>query len=757
MVAEGRSHPLTTTLADSGVGEGSLVATPEAPPSTTLSGRPPALAISGGLIAGPTISVSPASTIIGRSAVAAVHLPHPSVSAEHARVRLDQHGVALMADLGSTNGTWLGGRALREPVTLKDGDVLRLGAVRVRWVASDHPDAAVPPPNHGAKPPFLRPPRGAPPAPPEPVPAPRTAASLDFNVPLSVTALVAPIVFAAVLVLATGSWRFALFALLSPLLVLGNWVEGKRRQHVASKGGDRRFKAAVGAFRDQLLVAGDAERRRRAELAPDPAEALRRAELPSTRLWERRADDPDHLVVHLGVGEVAWDPPVDGDRLSDAARQAVRDAARLAECPVTQPLRGGPVALVGDRAAALGVARSLVCQAATHQGPADLAVAVVTTEDGSPGWDWAKWLPHVLDRASRQRRLATEATAARALGSLESDEERPCLVVLDLPADAGALAEAGRLLRSSNGRVTAIVLADEIRSVPAWCPTIVELTDRDGSALVHQPRRATVSGPLLVAACNEEVARRWGRALARFRDPESPTDGARLPDQVDLASLLPVEIADPAALLRCWDEEADIAALAVGMDVHGVAVLDFERAGPFAVVIGAAGAGKSTLLRSLAAVSAAHAGPEQLRLLLWAAGADATFAPLDSLQHVAAAATGAAGRDRLLVGLHAELQRRAGDPSASHPLLLILIDDADTLAGYADTTLDELAEMAGRGATLGLSMVVAGRRWAGAMAPPPRRSRGHALHCGWAVRPTRWPSSGELNRSRSGETCLAAP
>jgi DNA-binding winged helix-turn-helix (wHTH) protein len=66
--------------------------------------------------------------IIGRASDAAVFLDSPSVSRRHARIRVvDDH--ATFEDLGSKNGSSIGGLRVRGPVPLADGDVITTGIV----------------------------------------------------------------------------------------------------------------------------------------------------------------------------------------------------------------------------------------------------------------------------------------------------------------------------------------------------------------------------------------------------------------------------------------------------------------------------------------------------------------------------------------------------------------------------------------------------------------------------------------------------
>ena len=66
--------------------------------------------------------------ILGRSAEARVPLDLGRVSRHHARIVV-QEGKAFLEDLGSKNGTFVGGRLLTEPAELTDGDEICIGAV----------------------------------------------------------------------------------------------------------------------------------------------------------------------------------------------------------------------------------------------------------------------------------------------------------------------------------------------------------------------------------------------------------------------------------------------------------------------------------------------------------------------------------------------------------------------------------------------------------------------------------------------------
>src|SRR5690606_8551552 len=132
------------SLTAAGLRDGCVGALPGAVPAPPRAPAP-ALAVSGGLLAGRSLAVPAGRAVVGRGADAALRLPSPTGSAAHAEISLQPDGRVQVSDLGSTSGTWQGDAPLTAPVVLGDGDALRLGAVRVRWRAADPDDAAIVP------------------------------------------------------------------------------------------------------------------------------------------------------------------------------------------------------------------------------------------------------------------------------------------------------------------------------------------------------------------------------------------------------------------------------------------------------------------------------------------------------------------------------------------------------------------------------------------------------------------------------------
>ncbi|MCX4389812.1 FHA domain-containing protein [Micromonospora peucetia] len=91
----------------------------------------PLLTVAGGSMRGLSFRVGPERQVIGRAPTADIVVYDGHLSRRHAEIWLTGEGAAL-ADLGSTNGTWLNDRRIIGVERLADGDVVRLGRTELR-------------------------------------------------------------------------------------------------------------------------------------------------------------------------------------------------------------------------------------------------------------------------------------------------------------------------------------------------------------------------------------------------------------------------------------------------------------------------------------------------------------------------------------------------------------------------------------------------------------------------------------------------
>jgi S-DNA-T family DNA segregation ATPase FtsK/SpoIIIE len=576
--------------------------------------------------------------------------------------------------------------------------------------------------------------------------------------PFSWISLWIPVVLGSVMALVLGP-TYALFMLLSPVMMIGNWVEGRRHGKKVSQTESARFDQGLDAFRHELTQRQATAIARARVLRPDPSEVLRRASRPSVLLWERRRGDGDFLQLNAGIGSVPWQPEVQSSNAERPAQviEALAQASSLDRVPVPVDLAdGGVVGIAGDRAAALALARSLVCQAAVHHGPADLRIAVLTDPDEISSWEWTKWLPHTgdVDAGGGARLLAGSPDDADAMlkGLLDTSRERAVrqdpgdqanpepvlLAVIDaVGLTEGRNAPARAVLRGDAGPVAGIVLASTADRLPAICTTVIELVDGFGTANLACPQRGAAINGLLTAGVSVATARCCALALARFEDPEVAVAGASLPSRVDLTALFDTDVFDPQVIRQLWRAERhDHGLLApIGVTEGGVFTLDLVRDGPHGLMGGTTGSGKSELLRSLVAALALGADPLHLNFVLIDYKGGSAFDECARLPHTVGLVTDLDPQlgERALRCLEAELRyrerllRAAGAtdlpeylrlPAAVQtplPRLVVIIDEFATMAAELPEFMEALVGIAQRGRSLGVHMLLATQRPSGAI------------------------------------------
>ena len=680
--------------------------------------------------------------LVGRDPRAGVQLDDPAVSACHCSISVNE-----IIDHRSRNGTSVDGHAVPSGISavLPAGGIVRIGATRLvmRTVIDDRPVAVTSALGaSGGTIPFNRPPRQLPDVDLPGLNAPSEAPELARSEALSVAGIVLPIIAGLVIALLLSP-LFAVFAALGPVITIGTWWERRRRNRRDHRRALAELDEQLAALAAALPVSRVAEMARRRALHPDPAEVVRRAEGPSVHCWERRPCHADAFRVAIGVADEAFSPALiteQGEPPADSAVALVADLPPMSDVAVEVDLSPGcVVGLVGERGAAVAIARALVLQAAVHHGPADLAVAVGADDTGV--WDWCRWLAHTADHVTARRGATVVSTvevgAADALLAVAAD--RAILAVIDGADPFQGRSTVGRRLLGSE-RTAAIVLVDDAHRLPAGCDLVVT-ADGSGRAEIVDPRQHGGGQRVLGWGIEDAAAQRTARRLARLDDPELPLVGAGVLVACSLLGLLGVSGDDKHEILRRWRGTRGTADLAtpIGADAQGPVVLDLIADGPHVLVGGTTGSGKSELLRSLVVGLAACADPDHVAMVLVDYKGGAAFDCCADLAHVAGLVTDLDGQlgARALRCLEAELRYRehrlrevgaedlaafrsrsavlhsAGSSFEPLPRLLVVVDEFASLASDLPEFLDSLVGIAQRGRSLGVHMVLATQRPAG--------------------------------------------
>lgn len=201
-----------------------------------------------------------------------------------------------------------------------------------------------------------------------------------------------PLVGAVVSVFMFGRWYYLIMAVMSPIMLFGNYFNDKkhgRKSHAKQRKEYQEHKERIEEDAQEALVQ---ERTDRRQAVPDPAAVLATGTGPRTRLWERRRTDADHLLLRFGTGRVPSEVELD-DPEQDEHKRKVR--WYIEDAPVALPLKNlGVIGVAGPGDSAHALGRWAVAQTAVLHSPMDVQFYVLTDNDANTRWDWVRWLPH---------------------------------------------------------------------------------------------------------------------------------------------------------------------------------------------------------------------------------------------------------------------------------------------------------------------------------------------------------------------------
>jgi DNA segregation ATPase FtsK/SpoIIIE, S-DNA-T family len=468
--------------------------------------------------------------------------------------------------------------------------------------------------------------------------------------PFPVVATIAPVVVGVGMVLITGSIISLAFAALGPVIAIGSLLDGRRATRRRGKIAAERFARDVERVRAAITSAHDIERAAIEQRHPGTAPVVQ---------W----DDPQHLDVRIGTGDIPSCVTVEGaGNDATASEEEAADLAALAsaaavvcDAPIEHALTGS-LTIVGPSALAIPLLRSVVVQLASRLSPSTHSISV-----GQEYEEWIRALPH---------RVTDGAPAA-----VQFHRGDEVVATLDIALDAVGV---------------------------------------HGQTVFVSPHHATARGSTFaVQSLSSEQALEFAdaaRTLAQRRGI------------VARAHELPEVVAFSSLTLR-----SDGLTAPLGHSARGEHTIDLIAHGPHAVVGGTTGSGKSELLVTWLLGLAAFRSPTDLTFLLFDFKGGSSFGSLPRLPHCVGLVTDldAAAARRALESIGAELRFRERtiaesgvksiDDLASGALarLIVVIDEFASVAETFPDLYAVFADLAARGRSLGVHLVLCTQRPAG--------------------------------------------
>jgi S-DNA-T family DNA segregation ATPase FtsK/SpoIIIE len=754
-------------VVDSGLRSGGTVTISRSGTSYADPQRPAAAVVRvvDGLDAGHEFSIARGGSVIGRERGCEVRLSDAMVSRRHARINVTD--VVEIIDLGSANGVQIDDAAVPRAI-LRPADIVQIGDSRlsVRLTQATGGDSVTTGPAIA----FVRSPRLDPvyeglafeaPEPPE-----RPGGHRFPVIPM-----LAPLLMGALLYFITKSVTSIVFVALSPMMMIGNLLESRFAGKAAYKRAVADFREDTDALVEEVTEANRIEVAGRLAEHPSSDECLDAVRAGSPLLWTRRPGERGFGDIRLGCGTLPARNAIELPKLKRATRalhrelvEKVAPLAKVDGVPVVARFGESALGIGAPRSHAIPVARAVITQIAALHSPAELVLTAIVSTHSAPEWDWLKWLPHTSSPSSplAARHLTSSQTAGTSLVSeleellqqrAESGSDAPALPALVVLVEEDAPVEHSRLVQlAETGHahgVHVLWVASDVTRLPAACKTYVEIGRDGGSGTAGFVHTATAVTPLQLEAVGADAATAAAHLLAPVVDVGARLDDASdLPRAVSLLNINGVELASSAeAVLERWSESRSILTgpfapasppkhagslrAVIGQSASEVHALDLRADGPHALVGGTTGAGKSELLQAwILAMAAAHS-PQRLTFLLVDYKGGSAFRDCVDLPHTVGLVTDLSPHlvRRALTSLSAELRYRE-HVLAKHaakdlvtlekqgvadapPSLVIVVDEFAALVNEVPEFVDGVVNVAQRGRSLGLHLILATQRPAG--------------------------------------------
>ncbi|MGM1028809.1 MAG: FtsK/SpoIIIE domain-containing protein [Actinomycetota bacterium] len=337
----------------------------------------------------------------------------------------------------------------------------------------------------------------------------------------------------------------------------------------------------------------------------------------------------------------------------------------------------------------------------------------------------------------------------RAAGITQSKHQTSVVVIVtnDAPVDRPRLTQI--LERGADVGVHAIFVAPTVESLPAACRSFVDVTEGLEAARAGSVRAGDAKESVKVEGVSLEYMRMFAKRLAPVVDSSIViTDSSDIPGSVTLLSLIGDEVAeDPSAVIDRWRQNSTILdrsgkqlprlkragtlRAVIGQGPSDVMTLDLRTQGPHALVGGTTGAGKSEFLQAWVLGMAAAHSPDRVTFLFVDYKGGSAFADCVELPHCVGLVTDLSPHlvRRALTSLKAELHHREHlfnrkkakdllelekrqDPETP-PALVLVIDEFAALAKEVPEFVDGVVDIAQRGRSLGIHLIMATQRPAG--------------------------------------------
>ncbi|MDR2508663.1 MAG: hypothetical protein LBC50_00840 [Candidatus Ancillula sp.] len=527
------------------------------------------------------------------------------------------------------------------------------------------------------------------------------------NPPLPIAMLVTPLIMGVVMYFIMPNPTMVLFMLMSPIMMLMNYVN--TRTSSAKK--NREKQDGYAKKRDEVNHNVKEIQKLELNILQKRYDTFNNVEL-----WSKHFQEDDFLKINIGYGVFRSQIKLDGSVKQFEGMPYVIDL-------------DSNIGIWGDNIYLTPFLGGLLLQIVRYYSPSELKI-VIFAGKYSKDIEWLKWAQNVdlnyvaYSEESERRVLEAMINDSRLNGKYV------LAIVIDICPENWHILE--NAISREGSKVRAIWISNTERQL-SWCTkTRLQIVSRS-KAMCSNENEHELQMIENYFTADAQYCEDFVKSIATLDDlSRTPDENILIPKSINLSQIIGDSPAKSTHyILESWSAKTSGLNCIIGMGDNSAFEIDIQKHGPHALVGGTTGAGKSEFLQTWVLSMALHTSPNRVNFLLVDYKGGAAFSSCVNLPHTVGLVTDLNIHlcKRVMISLKAELHRRElllNEKRVKHlselhelypdtilPYLVIVVDEFAALAVDIPEFVDQIVDIAARGRSLGVHLIMATQRPSG--------------------------------------------
>ena len=569
------------------------------------------------------------------------------------------------------------------------------------------------------------------------------------------------------MLIASGAMAFMggsmiIFSVISGVMAVittvGGLVQGNKdyKQQVAER--IEKYNTYIQNKENEIQKARGKEKETLDNIYISKQEEMKRFEIFSPDLFDRRPSDDDFLSVRLGNGKVEALRKINykkqekleiEDNLQEIPEKLCGKYEYIEDVPVVCQLRDiNALGIVGNDKYRYELLKSMVTDIIARQFYTDVQLFLIVDEIHSNSVNKFRFLPYLDNQETGSRNIACDEESKKqvfeylynelSIREQNKDAEHISLVLFFYDLCGFMQHPISRFVDKAKDLNVSFVFFGEDRSdIPMGCGKLINILDENRAQLYDTSDTTNIT-EFLYDKVTDNAIERISQRLASVETDEVSLEGS-LTKNINLFTLLNIFGVEDLDLKKRWASTKVYKSMAVplGVSKTGVVYLDLhdKAHGPHGLVAGTTGSGKSEILQTYILSIATYFHPYEVAFVIIDFKGGGMVNQFRELPHLLGAITNIDGKeiDRSLKSIKAELQKRqrlfaenevnhidkyikkfkSGEAREPLPHLIIIVDEFAELKAEQPDFMKELISAARIGRSLGVHLILATQKPAG--------------------------------------------